>query len=92
MGIGNTSSASAICAAITNTGPALVTGRGAGLDDTGLEHKVAVIRRGLELHKPDPADPVGVLVAVGGFEIGFLSGLMLGLRSAASPLRSTASS
>ena len=79
MGIGNTSSASAICAAMTGTDPAPVTGRGAGLDDAGLERKVAVIRRGLELHKPDPADPVGVLAAVGGFEIGFLAGLMLGL-------------
>ncbi len=79
MGIGNTSSAAAISAAITGTDPASVTGRGAGLDDAGLERKVAVIRRGLELHKPDPADPVGVLATIGGFEIGFLAGLMLGL-------------
>ncbi len=79
MGIGNTSSASAICAAMTGSDPALVTGRGAGLDDAGLERKIAVIRRGLELHEPDPTNPVGVLSAVGGFEIGFLAGLMLGL-------------
>ena len=79
MGIGNTSSAAAICAAMTGADPARVTGRGAGLDDAGLVRKVAVIRRGLELHKPDPANPVGVLSAVGGFEIGFLAGLMLGL-------------
>ena len=79
MGIGNTSSAAAICATMTGTDPARVTGRGAGLDAAGLVRKVAVIRRGLELHKPDPADPVGVLSAVGGFEIGFLAGLMLGL-------------
>ena len=79
MGIGNTSSAAAICAAMTGTDLARVTGRGAGLDDAGLVRKVAVIRRGLELHKPDPANPVGVLSAVGGFEIGFLAGLMLGL-------------
>ena len=79
MGIGNTSSAAAICATMTGTDPARVTGRGAGLDDAGLVRKVAVIRRGLELHKPDPANPLGVLSAVGGFEIGFLAGLMLGL-------------
>ena len=79
MGIGNTSSAAAICAAMTGTDPARVTGRGAGLDDAGLVRKVAVIRRGLELHKPDPANPLGVLSAVGGFEIGFLAGLILGL-------------
>ena len=79
MGIGNTSSASAICAAMTGTDVALVTGRGAGLDDAGLERKIAVIRRGFELHEPDPADPDGVLAAIGGFEIGFLAGLMLRL-------------
>ena len=79
MGIGNTSSAAAICAVMTGTDPAQVTGRGAGLDDAGLERKVAVIRRGLALHKPDPANPIGILSAVGGFEIGFLAGLMLGL-------------
>ena len=79
MGIGNTSSAAAICAAVTGTDPARVTGRGAGLDDAGLERKISVIRRGLDLHKPDPADPIHVLSAVGGFEIGFLAGLMLGL-------------
>ena len=79
MGIGNTSSSAAICAAMTGADPARVTGRGAGLDDAGLVRKVAVIRRGLELHKPDPANPLGVLSAVGGFEIGFLAGLMLGL-------------
>ena len=79
MGIGNTSSAAAICAAMSRTDPALVTGRGAGLDDAGLVRKVAVIRRGLDLHKPDPANPVGVLSTVGGFEIGFLAGLILGL-------------
>ena len=79
MGIGNTSSAAAICAAMTETDAARVTGRGTGLDDAGLKRKVAVIRRGLDLHKPDPADPISVLSAVGGFEIGFLAGLMLGL-------------
>ena len=79
MGIGNTSSAAAICAAMTETDAARVTGRGTGLDDAGLKRKIAVIRRGLDLHKPDPADPIGVLSAVGGFEIGFLAGLMLGL-------------
>ena len=79
MGIGNTSSSAAICAAMTGADPARVTGRGAGLDDAGLVRKVAVIRRGIELHKPDPANPLGVLSAVGGFEIGFLAGLMLGL-------------
>ncbi len=79
MGIGNTSSASAICAAMIGTDPALVTGRGAGLDDAGLERKIAVIRRGLELHEPAPRDPLKVLSEVGGFEIGFLVGLILRL-------------
>jgi nicotinate-nucleotide--dimethylbenzimidazole phosphoribosyltransferase len=43
-----------------------------------LRRKVDVVRRGLELHGPDPADPVGVLAAVGGFEIGVLAGVALG--------------
>ncbi len=78
MGIGNTASATAITAAMTGTDPALITGRGAGLDDAGLDRKAATIRAALELHGPDPDDPLGVLSLVGGFEIGFLAGLMLG--------------
>src|SRR5437763_8498714 len=78
MGIGNTTAASALCAALLATDPAAVCGRGTGLDDQGLERKIAVVRRALAANAPDPADPLGVLAALGGFEIAFLVGVALG--------------
>jgi len=78
MGIGNTSASSAICAAVTGEPVEKVTGRGEGLDDEQLAHKVKVVRKALELNRPDPEDPVDVLSKVGGFEIGGLAGVMLG--------------
>ena len=78
MGIGNTTASAAITAVITGRPPAEVTGRGTGLDDAALAAKVAVIERALALHRPDPADAIGVLAAVGGFEIGGLAGVMIG--------------
>jgi nicotinate-nucleotide--dimethylbenzimidazole phosphoribosyltransferase len=73
MGIGNTTSASALAAALLGVEPALVCGRGTGLDDAGVAHKVDTVRRAIKLH--DGADP---LTALGGFEIAFLAGLVLG--------------
>jgi len=78
MGIGNTTASSAICAAITGEPIEKVTGRGEGLGDEQLAHKVKVIQKALELNKPDPSDPIDVLSKVGGFEIGGLVGVMLG--------------
>ena len=78
MGIGNTTASSAICAAITGEPVGRVTGRGEGIDDKQLGHKVEVIQKALELNKPNPRDPVDVLSKVGGFEIGGLAGVMLG--------------
>jgi nicotinate-nucleotide--dimethylbenzimidazole phosphoribosyltransferase len=78
MGIGNTTPASAIAAVYTGLPPAQVTGRGTGVDDEGLARKVSVIEAALALHQPDPADPLGVLAAVGGFEIGAIAGVCLG--------------
>ncbi|GAI09118.1 unnamed protein product, partial [marine sediment metagenome] len=78
MGIGNTTASSAICAAIMGKPVEKVTGRGEGLGDEQLAHKVKVIQRALELNKPNPQDPVDVLSKVGGFEIGGLAGVMLG--------------
>jgi len=77
MGIGNTTASSAICAAITGKPVAEVTGRGAGITDERLAHKVAVINRALAVNRPDPAQPLDVLAKVGGFEIGGLVGVML---------------
>ncbi len=78
MGIGNTTAASAIVAALTGRPPSEVTGRGTGVDDATRRHKVAVIERGLEVNRPDPADAIHVLAAVGGLEIAVLAGLALG--------------
>ncbi|MFH1086959.1 MAG: nicotinate-nucleotide--dimethylbenzimidazole phosphoribosyltransferase [Chloroflexota bacterium] len=78
MGIGNTTASAAICAAFTGLPAEKVAGRGTGLDDGQLAHKVSVIDRALRTNRPDPRDPVDVLAKVGGFEIGGLAGVMLG--------------
>ena len=78
MGIGNTTAASAIVAVLTGATPAAVTGRGTGIDDATYRRKIAVIERAIARNAPDPADPIGVLAAVGGLEIGTLVGVILG--------------
>jgi nicotinate-nucleotide--dimethylbenzimidazole phosphoribosyltransferase len=78
MGIGNSTSASALAAALTGRPAAEVTGRGTGVDAAGWQRKVAVVERALALHFPgrrDPPDPEEALRAVGGFEIAGLAGL-----------------
>lgn len=77
MGIANTTASAALIAAMLSADPAQVTGRGTGVDDAVLRHKIDVVRQALALHSPDPADPVGVLSAVGGFEHAALVGFIL---------------
>ncbi len=78
MGIGNSTSAAALLSAFSGLDPQETAGRGTGLDGHGVARKIEVIRRTLALHKPDPADPVGILAALGGFEIAAIAGLILG--------------
>ncbi|WP_319461822.1 nicotinate-nucleotide--dimethylbenzimidazole phosphoribosyltransferase [Micromonospora sp. RTP1Z1] len=78
MGIGNTTPAAALIAAFTGVDPAEATGRGTGVDDETYRRKVGVVRAALDRHAPDPADPLGVLAAVGGLEHAALAGLILG--------------
>jgi len=78
MGIGNTTASSAICAIMTGKPVAEVTGRGTGVDDEQLIHKIEIIDRALVVNQPDPKQPLDVLAKVGGFEIGGLVGVMLG--------------
>ncbi|MBT9149401.1 MAG: nicotinate-nucleotide--dimethylbenzimidazole phosphoribosyltransferase [Dehalococcoidia bacterium] len=78
MGIGNTTASSAVCAVMTGKPVVEVTGRGTGLRDEQLTHKVAVIEKALQVNQPNPDDPLDVLARVGGFEIGGLAGVMLG--------------
>ncbi len=77
MGIGNTTSASAITAAITGIAAREVTGRGTGVDDAAWERKAHAVERALALHRPDPHDGLDVLAKVGGFEIAGLAGVIL---------------
>ena len=81
MGIGNTTAASAITAAITGEPADAVTGRGTGVDDAGWRRKVEVVRRALAVNRPDPADGLDVLAKVGGFEIAGLVGVILARRA-----------
>ena len=78
MGIGNTTAAAAVCAALLPAAPEHVCGRGTGVDDDGLRRKVEVVRSALTVNRPDAADPVGVLAAVGGYELAVLAGACLG--------------
>jgi len=78
MGIGNTTPSTAIGAVCTGKKVEELTGRGTGLDDTQLQHKIAVIKRALEVNAPDPKDAIDILAKVGGFEIGGIAGLILG--------------
>jgi len=86
MGIGNTTSSSAIVAAVTGRLPAEVTGRGTGIDERQFQHKVSVIERSLRINRPDPRDTLDVLTKVGGFEIGGIAGLILGAASIRKPV------
>ena len=77
MGIGNTTTSSAIVSALTGAPVEQVTGRGTGIDDEMLAHKIEVIKKALAKHNPDSTDPIDVLSKVGGFEIGGIAGIVL---------------
>ncbi|WP_344496431.1 nicotinate-nucleotide--dimethylbenzimidazole phosphoribosyltransferase [Streptomyces enissocaesilis] len=86
MGIANTTVSAALIAVYTGQDPAEITGRGTGINDEMHARKVDVVRRALELHQPDPADPIGVLAAVGGLEHAALVGFLLGGASLRTPV------
>ena len=86
MGIANTTAAAALICVFTGEDPSVVTGRGTGIDDETHARKVAVIREALALHRPDPADPIGVLAAVGGLEHAAIAGFLLGAASLRTPV------
>lgn len=86
MGIANTTASAALISVFTDTDPAEVTGRGTGINDETLARKTEVVRRAIDLHQPDPADPIGVLAAVGGFEHAAMVGLLLGGASLRTPV------
>jgi len=77
MGIGNTTPSAAIVSVLGGYDPHEIAGRGAGLPIEKLTHKANVIRRAIEVNKPDRKDGIDVLAKVGGFEIGGMAGVML---------------
>jgi nicotinate-nucleotide--dimethylbenzimidazole phosphoribosyltransferase len=86
MGIGNTTAGTAIAAAFIGQPVEELTGRGTGIDDRSLVHKQAIIRKALEVNRPDPADPFDVLAKVGGLEIAGMSGAVLGAAAVGLPV------
>lgn len=86
MGIGNTTASSAIAAVMTGRMVAEVTGRGTGISDETLRHKIRVIEDAIAFNMPDPKDPIDVLSKVGGTEIGGIAGLILGAASRKIPV------
>ena len=78
MGIGNTTTSSAVLCALTGLSVEQVTGRGGGINDAAFAHKKEVIQTGLSRHNPDPKDPVDVLSKVGGFDLAAMCGVFLG--------------
>lgn len=78
MGIGNTTTSSALAAVLLEESPDRVTGRGAGLDSAGLKRKIAVIERAISVNKPDKKQPLDLLAKLGGYDIAGMTGLFLG--------------
>ena len=86
MGIGNTTPSAAITAVLCGLPVSLVTGRGTGLDDAALAHKVRVIEGAITLNRPDAGDAMDVLCKLGGFEIAGLAGVMIAAASRRVPV------
>lgn len=78
MGIGNTTTSSAVAAVLLNQPVEVMTGRGAGLSSEGLERKINAIKEAIEVNKPDADDAIDVLAKVGGLDIAGMAGTYLG--------------
>ena len=78
MGIGNTTTASAVAAVLLGRSAREVTGRGAGLSDEGLARKISAVERGIAVNRPDADDALDVLAKLGGFDLAGLCGVYLG--------------
>lgn len=85
MGIGNTTTSSAVLAVLLGTDVEAVTGRGGGITEEGFRKKKAVIRTAIEVNRPDRDDVVGVLSKVGGFDLAAMCGAFLGAAAARRP-------
>lgn len=86
MGIGNTTASAAVIAVLSKQSVEKITGRGTGIDDKTLAHKIAVIKKGIKVNKPNIKDPIDVLAKLGGFEIGGIAGVILGCAAGRIPV------
>ena len=86
MGIGNTTSSGAVCAALLGLTVDEVTGRGAGLSDAGMGRKRAAIESALRVNAPDQNDPIDVLQKVGGLDLAAMCGAFLGAAAVRLPV------
>ena len=86
MGIGNTTTTSAVTAVLLDAPPAEVTGRGAGLSGEGLARKIRTIETAIARSHADPADPVEVLAQLGGLDLAALCGAFLGAAACRMPV------
>jgi nicotinate-nucleotide--dimethylbenzimidazole phosphoribosyltransferase len=86
MGIGNTTPSTAIAAVCTGLSVGELAGRGTGLDDAQLQHKVQIIEQAIACNKPDNKNGIDILAKVGGFEIGGIAGLILGAAANRKPI------
>lgn len=78
MGIGNTTTSSAITSVLLDLNPKTVTGKGAGLTLEGINHKIEVIEKAINLNQPNPNNPLDILRKLGGYDIAGLTGVFLG--------------
>lgn len=85
MGIGNTTTSSAVLAVLLGADVEAVTGRGGGITEESFRKKKAVIRTAIEVNRPDRGDVVGVLSKVGGFDLAAMCGAFLGAAAARRP-------
>ena len=85
MGIGNTTTSSAVLAVLLGADVEAVTGRGGGITEESFRKKKAVIRTAIEVNRPDRDDVVGILSKVGGFDLAAMCGAFLGAAAARRP-------
>jgi nicotinate-nucleotide--dimethylbenzimidazole phosphoribosyltransferase len=86
VGIGNSTAAAALLCALAGVAPIDAVGRGTGLDDGALAHKVDVVTRMLARHRPSATDPLATLAALGGLELAAMAGFMLGAAESRVPV------
>ncbi len=86
MGIGNTTAAAAIGAAMLDQPAEDMVGTGTGVDAAGLSRKTRAVEAALLVNQPDPSDPLDVLAKVGGFEIGAACGALIGAAAQGLPV------